>query len=200
MVNFGKWFGRKPKQDKQVVPEPVTKDYTKPEHFSYKAQDLLADPDAFYAAFTIANKKARAGEPYGIALYLGLRDVSRNSQFLDDLVDELPNWAFAHHMPGEHMVHILLNWARASEPDEKSQHDCFRFWAILCGWRPGDANGIWFDYRVGATDIPEASSDPLGRRHLPENLVIAPNEVRVYTILSGKADEVMTQRASDAGR
>jgi len=198
MVDIGKWLGKKLKTDKQSAPEPVRKDYTRPEHFLYSAQDLLADSEAFNAAFGIAVAKAHDGEPYGIALYMALRDVSKNSQFLDDLVDELPNWAFAEHMPGEHMTHILLNWARASEHGEKAQHACFRFWAILCGWRPGDANALWLDYQIGTTDIPVASADPLGRGNLPENLIIAPNEVRVYTVLSGKAEEAMARGETDA--
>ena len=197
MVNIGKWLGGR--RQKENHREQAPKDYTRAEHFSYTAQDLLTDPEAFNAAFDKANEKAHGGEPYGVALYMALREVSRNSQFLDELVDELPNWAFADHMPGEHMTHILLNWARASEQGEKSQHACFRFWAILCGWRPGDANAIWLDYRIGTTDIPPASTDPLGRDLLPENLVIAPNEVQVYTVLSGKAEDHLNQGAGDAG-
>lgn len=199
MVNIGKWFGKKSETEDRTPSEPPPIDFTRPEHFSYTARDLMAEPEAFNSAFEIANAKAIDGEPYGVALYMALRDVSRNSQFLDDLVDELPNWAFAEHMPGAHMTHVLLNWARATELEEKSQHACFRFWAILCGWRPGDANAIWLDYRVGTTEIPPASADPLGRNDLPENLIIAPNELRVYTVLSEKAEAVMTEGVSDAG-
>lgn len=203
MVGIRKWLSKRlnadrQSEDRQSAPEPAPKDYTKPEHFSYSAQDLLADPDAFNAAFDSANAKAHNGEPYGIALYMALREVSGNSQFLDDLVDELPNWAFAEHVPGAHMTHVLLSWSCASENDEKAQHACFRFWAIMCGWRPGDANAIWLDYRIGITDIPPPSTDPLGRGHLPENLIIAPNEVQVYTVLSGKAEEVMARGETDA--
>jgi|GEM_PF-6330492 len=211
MFNFKRWFGRGSAHKTQNVPKSEasesveaeavkadTKDFTRPEYFSYSANDLIIEPDAFDAAFKSAVEKAHAGEPYGVALYMALREGSQNSQFLDDLVDELPNWAFAERMPGEHMTHILLNWARATEEGEKSQHASFRFWAILCGWRPGDANALWLDYRIGMTDIPPKSHDPLGRNYLPENLIIAPNEVRVYAHLSEKAEEIMAGRADHA--
>lgn len=204
MIDFDRWFGKKRKPNKQSMPEPAPpepepNDYTKPEHFSFTAEDLMANPAEFNAAFDTAVAKGHSGEPYGVALYMALRDVSHNSQFLDDLVDELPNWAFAEYMPGAHMTHVLLNWARATEQSEKEQHACFRFWGVLCNWRPGDVNALWLDYRIGVTDIPPPSADPLGRNHLPEDLVIAPNEVKVYTVLSGKAEEIMRQGKTNGG-
>lgn len=153
---------------------------------------LELTPEQFAEDVASAQNVAREGHPFGGALWFELMKREVNPQFVDEYIDTYPDWAFGEHMPGEHMIFMLRQWARASGGGEADQCATFKQYGLLCGWRPGDINAIWLDVRIGQTaDLPAPEHDPLGRTHLPENLVVAPSEVAVYTMLSAKADEYM---------
>ncbi|MEM5516505.1 hypothetical protein WNY37_06060 [Henriciella sp. AS95] len=166
-------------------------DFTRPEDFSVTARDLMTEPAKLETAFATAVSKADAGEPFGVALFFALREIAQNSQYVDEMVDELPPWAFGK-LPTEHFAYIAHQWARATTEDEKAEHTRFKTYAILAGWRPGDANAYWLSYRTGGIrELPSLTRDPLGREHLPENLEISESELQVYAHLSAEAEKFM---------
>jgi hypothetical protein len=190
MIKLGKLLGLGKKAAEPATAPAVAKTFKSPRDFTVSAAELMTDQASLEEAFATAVGKAEAGEPYGVALFFAVRGVARNSQFVDEMIDELPNWAFGDR-PSDHFAFMVHNWARATESGEKEQHTAFKTFAILGGWRPGDANAYWLDYRVGVTPaLPPMLNDPLGRDHMDEQIRISGSEMRVYAHLSLQAEKL----------
>lgn len=154
---------------------------------SYKARELGISDAQLEQAFADARKENDKGGPFGGVLWHNLIGIANNPQYVDMLVDELPNEAFGH-PPGLHFGVILRCWVRATASDEWA---AYKQLAMYAGWRPGDVNSLQlFETFAGPPNFLEQVKHPMGLDHLPQNLVLSPHETAVFGFMQHKLAEM----------
>jgi len=118
MIGLGKLLGLGRKEREPAPEAGTSRPFTSPRDFTITAGDLMTDDASLATAFETAVAKAEAGEPYGVALFFAVRAIARNSQFVDEMIDELPGWAFGDR-PSDHFAFMVHNWVRATESGER---------------------------------------------------------------------------------
>ncbi|WP_156950310.1 MULTISPECIES: hypothetical protein [Hyphomonas] len=155
------------------------KDFTRPEDFTITAEHMIAQEADVAAAFEEAVRKAQNGEPFGTALYFQLIQIAHNHQAVADLIDQLPDWAFGDY-PTSHFATILHAWVVNTNETPKAQHTQFVRFAVIAGWRPGDANAYWWEQEIiGGGEHVRRAGHAMALDILPETLTLHPRENEV---------------------
>lgn len=158
---------------------------------TYKASELGISDTQLETAFADARKEADKGAPFGGVLWHNLIGISNNPQYVDLLVDELPNEAFGH-PPGAHFTVMLRCWVRATSDTEWAT---YKQLAMYAGWRPGDVNALQlYETFAGPPDFLSKARHPIGLNLLPETMTLSPHETAVFGFMQNKLAEFNAAR------
>lgn len=162
--------------------------------FEMTASDLFAEERAIEQAFQAAASQALQNGLYGQALFFELVKVTSHEQLVDEIVDNLPEWAFGTDRPSEHFRLIVHAWAKSTTSDPIGEYMCFKQNTLMAGWRPGDVNAYWVLYNLlgDPTGSLEKRKHPLALDQLPGDIALRKGEVPIYNYLHGQAEALMS--------